>query len=147
MASVRATSIAEVLALAGGPRRGACRRPPRRGFLSLRTVATGVAATLQVRPGTSPAFGLDQDLHTGAASGAANALRVEGKDPGAYGNRIEVEVRAPVSGGARRLRPRRPRGRHSSASASPSLRMTPDAERYVERVVNDPRASARCWCG
>jgi phage tail sheath protein FI len=140
VASVRSTSIAEVLALAAGLA-GVVPSATPAGALLLRTVATGVAATLQVRPGMAAAFGLDQDLHTGAASGAANALRVEGKDPGAYGNRLEVESRAPVSGepgvfdlvvlegGLFRER-------------FPSLRMTLGAERHVERIVNDPRTGS-----
>jgi len=35
-----------------------------------------------------------------ANAGPANALRVEGKDPGACANRLEAEVRAPTSGEA-----------------------------------------------
>ena len=134
VASARSTSIAEVIALASALV-GALPSATPTGVLSLRTVGSGVTSTLQVRPGTAAAFGLDTDLHKGAASGAANAVRVEGKDPGAYSNRLEVEVRAPVSGepgtfdlviledGSFRER-------------FPGLRMAPDADRYVERVDN-----------
>lgn len=43
------------------------------GVLQIATVATGLAATLQVKAGTHPAFGLDTNLHTGtdAVSGAS----------------------------------------------------------------------------
>ena len=111
------------------------------GFLELRTVATGPAETLQVQPVTAQAFGLDNDEHQGAASGAANALRVEGKDPGAYANRIEVEVRFPTSGEV---------GAVDIAVVEdgvyrevfPNVRMTPTAERYAERVINDPKTGS-----
>jgi hypothetical protein len=111
------------------------------GVLDVRTVATGAAATLQARAATAAAFGLDTTLHAGAASGTANALRVEGKDPGAYANRIEAEVRAATNGapstfdllivedGVYR-------------EAFPNLSMDPDDARYVERVVNDARTGS-----
>src|ERR1019366_8870371 len=103
------------------------------GFLDVHTVARGPTAQLQVRAATAAAFGLDTTPHAGSASGAANALRVEGKDPGAYANHIEIEVRAPAAGGA---------GAFDLAviedgtyrEVFPSLRMTPTADRYVERV-------------
>jgi len=111
------------------------------GFLELRTVATGPAETLQVQPATTQGFGLDNDEHQGAASGAANALRVEGKDPGAYANRIEVEVRFPTSGEV---------GAVDIAVVEdgvyrevfPNVRMTPTAERYAERVINDAKTGS-----
>ena len=53
------------------------------GALRLRTVSTGVAASIQVDPTSTldDQLGLDNDPHLGAEGGAANALRVEGKDP------------------------------------------------------------------
>ncbi len=53
-------------------------------MVEIRTVATGAAASVQVQPATASAFGLDNDAHAGSDSGAAGAIRVEGKDPGAY---------------------------------------------------------------
>jgi hypothetical protein len=111
------------------------------GVLAFRTVGTGATATLQARAATATAFGLDTALHSGTASGTANALRVEGKDPGVYANRLEAEVRAATNG---------------SPSAFdllvvddgvyresfPNLSMDPDDARYVERVVNDARAGS-----
>ncbi len=111
------------------------------GFLDLRTVATGAAAQLQVRAGTAAGFGLDTAVHNGSASGAANALRVEGKDPGAFGNHIEVEVRGPTSGevGAFDLAVIED---GAYREIFPNLRMTPSDARYAERVLNDPRAGS-----
>ncbi|MBM4279265.1 MAG: hypothetical protein FJ137_00410 [Deltaproteobacteria bacterium] len=70
------------------------------GALRLRTVATGAGASLQVLAASSldERLGLDNVVHTGSSGGVVNALRVEGKDPGSYANRLEVEVRAPTSG-------------------------------------------------
>jgi len=108
------------------------------GVLDIRTITTGASATVQARAATAAAFGLDTALHSGAASGTANAVRVEGKDPGAYANRIDAEVRAATNGspnafdllivedGVYR-------------EAFPNLSMNPDDARYVDRVVNDPR--------
>jgi phage tail sheath protein FI len=108
------------------------------GVLLVRTVETGAAATLQARVETAAAFGFDTVLHSGANSGTANAARVEGKDPGAYANRLEAEVRAATNGspsafdllivedGAYR-------------EAFPNLSMNPDDARYLERILNEPR--------
>lgn len=112
------------------------------GALEIRTLATGTAASLQAQIETAGAFGFDTELHTGAAAGTAHALRIEGRDPGAYANRLELEVRAAtnrlpnafdllvVEDGVFRER-------------FPNLSMTPDHARYVERVVNDPRGGSR----
>jgi len=73
--------------------------------------------------------------------GAGEAVRAEGKDPGAYANRTEVEVRAASNG---------------SASAFDlliiddgvyretfvNLSMDPDDARYIERIVNDVRSGS-----
>ena len=70
------------------------------GALRLRTVATGAGASLQVLAASTldERLGFDNAVHTGSSGGVVNALRVEGKDPGSYGNRLELEVRAPTSG-------------------------------------------------
>lgn len=47
---------------------------------------------------TSDALGLDNDFHTGEDADLTPAIVVEGKDPGNYGNRLEIETRAPTSG-------------------------------------------------
>ena len=111
------------------------------GVVEIRTLATGAAASVQVQPATAAAFGFDNDPHAGSDSGAANAIRVEGKDPGAYANHVEAEVRGATSGDATEF---------DLAiiedgvyrEAFPNLSMDPDAGRYVERVVNDARAGS-----
>lgn len=141
VANARATTIDEVKAIAEPAIAGIVVSAAPGGFLDVHTVATGPTAQLQVRAATAAGFGLDTTPHAGSASGAANALRVEGKDPGAYANHIEIEVRAPASGAA---------GACDLAviedgtyrEVFPDLRMTPKADRYVERVINDPAAGS-----
>ncbi|MDF1524597.1 MAG: hypothetical protein P1P87_17480, partial [Trueperaceae bacterium] len=65
-------------------------------------------------------------------------MRVEGKDPGSYANRVEAEVRAASSGDAAEF---------DLAviedgvyrETFPNLSMEPTAERYIERTINDAR--------
>jgi hypothetical protein len=141
VANARATTVDEVKATAEAAIAGVVVSAAPGGGLDVRTVATGPTAQLQVRAATAAGFGLDTAGHTGSASGAANALRVEGLDPGAYGNHLEAEVRAPASGelGAFDLAIIED---GSYRELFPSLRMTPSADRYVERIVNDARAGS-----
>ena len=70
-----------------------------------------------------------------------DAVQAEGKDPGAYGNRVEVEVRPPTSGET---------GEFNLAILEDgvyresfiNLNMTPDSERYIEAIVNDARTGS-----
>jgi uncharacterized protein len=111
------------------------------GVLELRTVDTGAAATLRVQPATAEVFGLDHDLHQGDDSGAADAVLVEGKDPGAYANRVEVEVRPPTSGEAGELDLAVIED-GTYRETFPNLSMDPAAARYLGRVVNDERTGS-----
>ncbi|GAB4205040.1 MAG: hypothetical protein OHK0013_20540 [Sandaracinaceae bacterium] len=113
------------------------------GSLRLRTVSTGALASLQVQPASTldERLGFDNLVHTGSDGGAAAALLVEGKDPGAYANRLEVEVRPPTSGEA---------GTFDVAVVEDGvyrevfadLTMTPGAARHVEAVINAPRGGS-----
>ncbi len=66
---------------------------------------------------------------------------MEGKDPGAYANSIELEVRVPSSGEV---------GAFDLAVVEdgvyrevfPNIRMTPGAERYVERIIHDAKTGS-----
>jgi hypothetical protein len=138
VANLRAVEVAEVKAVVEAAIPTVTVDAGVGGVLDIRTVATGPGASVQAAAATAAAFGLDTTLHSGAASGTANAVRVEGKDPGAYANRIEAEVRAATSGspsafdllvvedGVYR-------------EAFPNLSMNPSDGRYVERIVNDAR--------
>jgi hypothetical protein len=111
------------------------------GFVDLRTVGTGAAVSLQVQAATAAAFGFDNDLHSGSDSGAADAVRVEGKDPGAYADQIQAEVRTATNGetdafdlaviedGVYR-------------ETFPNLSMNPSHARYIESIVNDARTGS-----
>lgn len=68
-------------------------------------------------------------------------LRIEGKDPGSYANRVEVEVRAASSGSASAfdlfvIEDGVYRERFSNLS------MNSSSPRYVERIVNDPKTGS-----
>ena len=141
VANLRAVDVFEVKTVVEAAMPTVVVAPGIGGVLDVRTVATGPAASVQARAATAAAFGLDTTLHMGAASGTANAVRVEGKDPGAYANRIDAEVRAATNGsptafdllvvedGVYR-------------EAFPNVSMNPDDARYVDRVVNDPRTGS-----
>lgn len=78
---------------------------------------------------------------TGELISDVPVILVEGKDPGAYGNRLEIETRAPTSGedglfdllviedGTYRER-------------YPNLSMESDAERYIETVINHEKTGS-----
>jgi uncharacterized protein len=142
VANLRAVPVEAVKTLAEASFVGIAASQAPGGVLDLRTITAGPNAQLQARPGTSPAFGLDALLHKGEASGAAPAVLVEGKDPGAYANTVEVEVRASAAGEP---------GAFDVAVLEdgvyrelfPAVRMAADSSRYIERVLNDPRAGSQ----
>ena len=138
VANARATRVDELKAIAEPAIAGILVSEAPGGLLDIRTTAAGASAQLQVRAATAAGFGLDATPHTGAASGAANALRVEGKDPGAYANHLEIDVRPPTSGDV---------GSFDLAIAEdgtyreifPNVSMTPSSVRYVETILNDAK--------
>jgi hypothetical protein len=73
--------------------------------------------------------------------GTAKAIRVEGKDPGAYADQVEFEVRAATPGEADAfdLAVIEDGTYHESF---PNLTMDPDHTRYVERIVNEERSGS-----
>ncbi|MCP4675957.1 MAG: phage tail protein, partial [Deltaproteobacteria bacterium] len=90
---------------------------------------------------TTPVLGFDNDLHVGTDAGSADAVLVAGKDPGAYANQVEVEVKPPTSG--------EPDTFNIAVIEDGvyrelfiNLTMAPDADRYIETVVNDTRAGS-----
>lgn len=111
------------------------------GVFQVRTVATGATASLQALESTSVQFGVDNDEHRGSDFSAADAVRVEGKDPGAFANRISVEVTAASSGDASEF---------DLAVVEegvyrerfPNLTLDPDGDRYLETVLNDERVGS-----
>lgn len=109
--------------------------------LEVRTSTLGVAASLQASGSAAAVFGFDPEVHRGAASGAANALRVEGKDPGSYANRVEVEVRA-SSNGSPNAFDLLVLDDGVYKEAFPNLSLTANAARYAEKVVNDARSGS-----
>ncbi len=68
------------------------------GSVDLRTLSTGASSTLQVSGSAAAVLGFSSEPANGSELGVAQVLRLEGKDPGSYANRLEVEVRAAASG-------------------------------------------------
>jgi hypothetical protein len=109
--------------------------------LVIETVETGGGATLQVSNDTSSAFGLDTDFHTGTDTDEIPIVTVEGKDPGAYGNRLEVETRLPTSG-EERLFDLFVIEDGAYRETFPNLSMDSEAERYIETIINNPKTGS-----
>ncbi len=112
------------------------------GELELRTVAVGESATLQVRAASAEGFGFDTEVHRGTDMAAVPVLRVEGKDPGQYAERLDIVATPSLSGAASAfdllvLR------EGSLREMFPSVTMRAGDERHVERVVNDARIGSR----
>jgi phage tail sheath protein FI len=135
--NVRAVALAELTTLLIATIPALAVVPQAGGLWGLATVAVGAAVTLQVRAATAAGFGLDQTLHKGSDSGATNAFRVEGCDPGAYANQIVVAIEAPSNGGAQSfdfvvLED------GVFKESFPNLSADPKNSAYVGTVVNDP---------
>jgi len=70
------------------------------GDISIETVATGIAAQIQVMPASTVDFGLDNLLHNGADAAVQPTLEVEGKTPGAYTDDIRIIIEDATNGNA-----------------------------------------------
>jgi len=140
VADVTAITCEELIAIAAAvPVSGGAFSKTADGKLRFVTTATGDSAVVQVQASStlvSPGF--DNAIHNGTADTSADAVLVEGKDPGAYANLLDVEVGPATSGAADEFnlfvvqdgvyRER-----------FPNLSMDPAAERYLESVVNDDK--------
>jgi len=141
VANLRAVGVAEVKAVVEAAIPSVRVAAGVGGALEVRSVGAGPSASVQAGAATAAAFGLDVALHPGAASGIVNAVRVEGKDAGAYGNRLEVEVRAASNGST---------GAFDFLVVEdgvykeffPNLSMAAKDARYVERAINDSRTGS-----
>lgn len=102
------------------------------GRLGLRTAATGSGASLQVRAATAAGFGLDTDLHEGRDSAAAPAVRIEGRDPGTYADRLTVAVSPSSEAGAFRLSVLE---EGTVRESHPVVSLDPGSTSYIERVL------------
>lgn len=68
------------------------------GDISIDTVATGLAAEIQVEATSTVDFGLDHILHHGADAAVQPTLLVEGKTAGAYSDDINIVVENATNG-------------------------------------------------
>ncbi len=132
-------TIAEIdaLLLAGGA--GARAEFGQPGQLVVRTVSTGAQARLQVQAGTAAAFGLDMLAHTGGAGVGSPTLRLRGRDPGSYANRLTATVRAGIGATFDLFITEGARTRESFLALSTD----PAVARYAPTIVNHPRTGSR----
>jgi hypothetical protein len=137
VADVRAVTIEEIAEAAHAVATTLVVEADTSGALVLRTARAGESSTIQIGARTAAVFGLDGDLHRGSEVGALPTLRIEGKDPGAYANSLDVVVRAATDGfDLLVMREGTVRERF------PGVSMDPSGVRYVERVVNDARSGS-----
>jgi phage tail sheath protein FI len=109
------------------------------GAIRLRTVATGPSAYLELSA-APPALGFVLEAHHGGTATVTGILRAEAKSPGAWGNRLTVEI---ARGGTPDLFDVLVRDGGILREAHRDLHLDPTGARHVERIVNDPtRGSA-----
>ncbi|HEU4405492.1 MAG TPA: hypothetical protein VFS43_09400 [Polyangiaceae bacterium] len=139
--SVRAVTAEELLALTAVAFEGVAFSADPDGFVTVRTLATGAAAALHVKPPTAAAFGFPTTPRSGSDAAPQNAVRVEGKDPGSYANRLLLEVRRAASGKPAEFDLLVVEG-GAVVETFPNLSLAPSEPRYVEKVVNDPASGS-----
>ncbi len=109
------------------------------GAVQIVSDTTGPSSTITVNA-TSTAdtkIGVDNATHSGAAAGAVDTLRVDGKTDGAYANVVTTEIAAATSGVAEEFNLLVLDG-GVLAEVFPNLIMTDTESNYVESIVNDP---------
>ncbi|MCU0687956.1 MAG: hypothetical protein MUF34_37880 [Polyangiaceae bacterium] len=138
---MRAVTADELLALAAAVFEGVVFAADPDGFVTARTIATGAAATLQMKPSTAAAFGFPTTPRSGSDAAPQNAVRVEGKDPGSYTSRLLLEVRRSASGKPAEFDLVVVEG-GAIVETFPNLSLAPSEARYVEKVINDPTSGS-----
>jgi len=112
------------------------------GTITIETVATGLAAQIQVMPASTVDFGLDNLLHNGADAAVQATLEVEGKTPGSYTDDITITIADATNGQA---------GYFNLSvvvsgvvkEAWPNVTMDDTSADYVETVLNDINLGSR----
>lgn len=100
VANIKAVSVAEVETVAEADIAGLVVVAGAGGVVELQTTTTGLAVTLEVDGSSTAAaaLGLTVDTEeTGSDSGSANAILVEGKYLGGYGDNLTIDVRDATS--------------------------------------------------
>ena len=113
------------------------------GRLTLRSEALGPASSVQVLPESTldGNLGFDNDVHSGDDPVPANAVRVEGKEAGAYADQVQAEVRAATSGEADEFDLAIIEDGVYRETFT-NLSMNAGDDRYVEEVINDERTGS-----
>lgn len=144
VADVKAVTCEEFLAIAAAvPITGGAFSQTAAHKLRFATTATGAAASVQVKASSTldDVLGFDNEVHNGVASPSANSVLVEGKDEGAYANLLDIEVGNATSGAADEFNLAVVQD-GVYRERFPNLSMDPDAERYIETVVNNARTGS-----
>lgn len=140
-ADISAATVAELKTVIEADIAGLTVQAGAGGVIELVSNTTGLSSSLEV-DGTSTAaatLGLTVDSITnGSDSGSVNSIKVDGKYPGTYGDRVDVEVRDAASGETDEF------GLvvyldDKVAETFSNLSMDTASARYVETIVNDSR--------
>ena len=112
------------------------------GDISIETIATGLAAEIQVEVTSTVDFGLDNLLHNGADAAVQATLLCEGKTPGAYSDDITINVAAATDGQAEHFN-LQVIDSGIVKETWPNVTMDGTSTSYVETIVNDINLGSR----
>jgi phage tail sheath protein FI len=108
------------------------------GYLVITSNTTGAGSSIQI-DATSTAddeLGFDNAVHSGSAAAQLDTLQVDAKYDGEYGNTIKIKIASPSSGKADEFK-LQVLVSDVIVETFDNLSMDPDADRFVETIVND----------
>jgi phage tail sheath protein FI len=107
------------------------------GAAALSLQAVDPAATLQVRPATSTAFGFDPAVHAATTQTISKAVRIQGADPGTYADALQMVVQPGRTGmDLLTMESGTTRDRFTNVSLDPT------SPRYIEALVNSTKTGS-----
>lgn len=108
------------------------------GALRISSNTTGGSSTVLVGASSTAddEFGLDNATHTGSTGTAQNTLTIPAKYDGAYGNSLQARIAAATNGEAAAFDFFVIRN-GVIVERFPNLTMDPEADRYIETIIND----------
>jgi len=112
------------------------------GTLTIETVATGVAAEIQVEVTSTVDFGLDNLLHNGTDATPANTLLCEGKTPGSYADNITIVIAAATNAVSANFNLQVVLSGVVKETFT-NLSMDDSSTSYVETIINDVNLGSR----
>jgi hypothetical protein len=108
------------------------------GFQRFSSVTIGGASSILIGASSTAdtEMGLDNATHTGNAAATPNTLRIDAKDPGAYGNDLRVVIAAATTGESSRFNLAVSRA-GVLVRVHENLSMVPTDARYAPTIIND----------